>query len=118
MKIKKVKYSESLPGVIQHHCVAFFTAQGNVIIIDRDSEGIFFNAGIPMRMAKNIMKGKGKSRIVIPFPGVITWETTTYDEEIVNMAKNGQLVNAIVIENVPESFEELEKFALKVLGEI
>jgi len=117
MKINKVKYSENLPGIVQRHCAAFLTDKGDVILIDRDNEGMFLNTGIPMRIVKNIMKGKKKSTTVIPFPGVITWETTTYDENLVNMAKTGQLINAIVIENVPEAFEELEKFALRVLRE-
>jgi hypothetical protein len=44
-------------------------------------------------------------------------ETTKYDETLVAMAKAGQLVNAIVIENIPDSIEELQRFAVNALRE-
>ncbi len=48
---------------------------------------------------------------------MIAWETAKYDETIVAMAKAGQLINAIVIENIPDSIEELHNFASNSLKE-
>jgi hypothetical protein len=63
------------------------------------------------------MKGKKKSTRFAPIIGALAWESTKYDEILVEMAKNGNLVNAVVIENIPDSTDELQSFASNTLNE-
>jgi len=125
MEIRKVRYAKSVPGKIEHHCAAFLTQSGQVILVGSildEHEGIWpiFNSGDAVRLAKDIMEGKKKSTRIAPILqglGVVAWESTKYDETLVAMAKDGQLINAIVIENIPDSVEELRHFAGQVLRE-
>jgi ribosomal protein L19 len=122
MKIRKVKYAQPVPGKIERHCAAFLTQSGQVILVGSilGEQGIWpiFNSGDAIRLAKDIMEGKKKSVRIAPILqglGVVAWESTKYDETLVAMAKAGQLINAVVIENVPDSMDELQRFAGDVL---
>ena len=126
MKIRKVQYAQHVPSKIERHCAAFLTQTGEVLLVDSiwDSrDGVswpFYNIGDAVRLASDIMKAKKKSTRIAPILqglGVVAWESTKYDETLVDMAKTGELINAIVIENVPDSVEELQRFAGQVLRE-
>jgi len=123
MKIRKVQYASRVPGRIERHCAAFLTKNDQVILIDsiwdsRDNvKWNFYNVGDAVHVATDIMKAKNKSTRIAPIIGALAWESTTYDENLVEMAKTGELVNAIVIENIPDSVEELQSFAGQVLRE-
>ena len=123
MNILRVRYAERIPGMIERHCAAFLTSTDEVIIISSilDSRSgdywPFFNAGDAVRLAKDVMKGKKRSTQIAPIIGIIAWESTHYDEALVSMAKNGHLLNAVVIENIPESVGDLQQFAYKTLKE-
>ncbi len=125
MKIRKVKYAQDIRGKIERHCAAFLTQSGQIIMIGSifdKREGIcpIFNSGDAVRIIKDIMEGKKKSVRIAPILqgiGVVAWETTKYDETLVAMANAGQLINAIVIENIPDSMEELHDFASNALKE-
>jgi len=123
MKIRKVQYAPHIPGKIERHYVAFLPQTGEAILVDafwdtRDNvRWPFYNTGDAVRLASDIMKGKKKSTRIAPIIGALAWESTKYDETLVEMAKTGNLVNAIVIENIPDSVEELQAFASNVLKE-
>jgi hypothetical protein len=121
MKIRKVKYAQPVPGKIERHCAAFLTQSGQVILVGTilDEQGIWpiLNSGDAVRLASDIMKAKKKSTRIAPVIGVLAWETSKYDEKLVDMAKTGELINAIVIENIPNSIEELQHFASNALRE-
>jgi len=117
MKIRKVKYAQPVPDKIERHCAAFLTQSGQVILVGFIGTWPIFNSGDAIRLAKDIMEGKEKSTRIAPVIGVLAWETTKYDEKLVDMAKRGELINAIVIENIPDSIEELQRFAGQVLKE-
>ena len=126
MEIRKVRFAPHIPGKIEHHCAAFLTKTGQVLVVDSvwDSrDGVIwpiFNSGDAVRLAKDIMEGKKKSTRIAPILqglGVVAWESTKYDETLVAMAKDGQLINAVVVENIPDSVEELQHFAGQVLRE-
>jgi len=57
------------------------------------------------------MNGKGSSTSFFPFPIGLVWEREKYDKQLVDMAKAGELIGCVVIENAPESMEELRRFA-------
>jgi hypothetical protein len=125
LKIRKVKYAQPVPGKIERHCAAFLTQSGQVILVgsifdEREGMWPIFNSGDAIRLAKDIMEGKEKSVRIAPIfqgIGVIAWESTKYDKTLVGMAKAGQLINAVVIENIPDSVEELQHFASNALKE-
>jgi hypothetical protein len=126
MKIRKVRYAPRIPGQIERHCAAFLTQDGQVILVNSiwDSQDSvswpFYNTSDAVRLASDIMKGKKKSTRIAPIfqgLGVVAWESTKYDETLAAMAKDGQLINAIVVENIPDSVEELQNFAGQVLRE-
>ena len=126
MKIRKVRYAPRIPGKIERHCAAFLTQTGQVLLVDsvwdsRDDVNYpFFNVGDAVRLTSDIMKAKKKSTRIAPILqglGVVAWESTKYDEALVAMAKDRQLINAVVIENIPDSVEELQHFAGQVLRE-
>ena len=121
-----MRYAKATPGRIEYHCAAFLTRSGEVILIGQyvdkgdnitpSSDLIpFLNSNDAASLAENIMRGKRSTFRVFPFPGIITTERITYPEDLVEMARSGQLVNAVVIENVPDSIEELERFAGNIL---
>lgn len=124
MKIRKVRYTPSNPNKIERHCAAFLTQTGQVLLVDSvwDSrDGVswpFFNVGDAVRLATDIMKGKASSFRIAPIIGALAWESTKYDKNLVDMAKTGELINAIVIENAPDSVEELQHFASNALKEM
>jgi hypothetical protein len=117
LKVQKVKYAERVPGRVERHCAAFVTQSGKVVIVASVDGWPFYNIKDAVRLAENIMKGKKNSTRYMILPGITSWETTTYDKSLVEMAKAGHLVNAVVIENVPDSEEELQRFAGEVLRE-
>lgn len=123
MQIRKLRYAPYVPGKVERHCAAFLTQSGQVIIINSifdQHEGQscpFFNSGDAAKIIKKIMSGKKSSTTVWPFPSVVVWEHTKYSEDLISMAKAGQLVNAAVIENIPESKEELQQVARSALNE-
>ncbi len=127
MKIRKVRYAPRIPGKIERHCAAFLTQTGQVLLVDSfwDSQDNvkwpFYNIGDAVRLASDIMKAKKKSVRIAPILqglGVVAWESTKYDETLVAMAKAGQLINAVVVENIPDSIEELQHFASNALREL
>lgn len=97
MKITKVKYNGTDSYNIARHCAAFLTKTGQVILItsicdDRDGvEWPFFNSGDAVRTAKDIMKAKKKSTSFAPIIGAIAWETAEYNDNLITMAKEGEL---------------------------
>jgi len=123
VKMRKVRYAQHVPGKIERHCAAFLTQSGQVILVGSifdESESIWpiFNSSDAVRLANDIMKAKKKSVRIAPILqglGVVAWESTKYDETLVAMAKAGQLINAVVIENIPDSVEELQRFASDTL---
>lgn len=123
MKIRKVRYAPRVPDIVERHCAAFLTQTGEVLLVDSvwDSrDGVnypFFNVGDAVRLASDIMKAKKKSTRIAPIIGALAWESTKYDETLVTMAKEGQLINVVVVENIPDSVEELQHFAGQVLRE-
>ena len=123
MKIRKVRYAPRIPGKIERHCAAFLTQTGQVLLVDsvwdsRDNVNYpFFNIGDAVRFASGLMKGKSSTLRIAPIIGALAWESTKYDKNLVDMAKTGQLINAIVIENIPDSIEELQHFASNALKE-
>ena len=112
MKIRKISYTKHVPGKIEHHYAAFLTRSGEVLLM-----GHFLNSGDAAHVAGNIMKGKASSLTVMPFPGVVVWEREEYDKNLANLAKSGQLISCVVIENAPDSINELQRFASGVLKE-
>ncbi len=110
MKIRKVSYTKHVPDKIEHHYVTFLTESDEILLM-----GPFLNNGDAARVAGNIMKGKASSLTVIPFPGVVVWEREKYDQRLADMAKAGKLVNCVVVENAPDSIDELQRFAGGVL---
>jgi hypothetical protein len=121
LKIRKVRYAPHIPGITERHCAAFFTLTGHVIIIKSTfdkQQGLWpiFNTSTAEKIAKDIIKGKESSISIIPFPGVIAWETTSYDKNLAGLARSGQLVEVLVIENIPESEDELQQFAFKAFS--
>ena len=112
MRIRKVSYVKHIPNKIEHHYVAFLTESDEVLLM-----GPFLNSGDAQRVAGNIMKGK-KSSLSI-FPGIVVWvwEREKYDQRLVDIAKAGKLVNCLVVENAPDSMEELQRFARGILTE-
>ena len=112
MRVKKVRYTEHIPGKVDYHYIAFLTASGEVLLM-----GHFLTAGHANKVANGIMSGKKSSSTFIPFPGVFIYEREKYDENFVNMVKAGEITNCIVVENAPESIEELRHFAGAILKE-
>lgn len=123
MKISSVKYSGSDVYPIERYCAAFLTDEGEVIIVDSTWDGRdninwpFFNKGDVNRFVKDIMSGKKRSIRIAPIIGAIGWEVSNYNETLVDMAKTGRLVKAIIIEDIPQSVEILHHFAEKALKE-
>ena len=124
MKIRKVRYAEpDNRNKIDRHCAAFLTRSGDVILVTAmfdksdNREYPFFNTGDAVRVARDIMKHKAKSLRIAPIIGAIGFESTSYDANLVEMAKSGQLTNAIVIENISDSEEELKRFARDIMTE-
>jgi hypothetical protein len=108
MNVKKVQYSKHIPGAVDHHHIVFLTQSGEMLFT-----GFFINSGDAKRVAENIMSGKASSSTFVPFPGVFAFEREKYDKDLVDMAKTGELVDCVVVENAAESVEELLTFADK-----
>ena len=108
MSVRKVPYAKHIPGQIDHHYIAFLTRFGKILLM-----GFFLKSGDAKRVAENIMGGKASSSTFIPFPGVFVLEREHYDKNLVEMARTGELIDCIVIENAPESTEETLAFADK-----
>lgn len=127
MKIAKVRFAKHTPGIIERHCVAFMTQSGEVVLVDsifnkRDRVCFpIFNTSDAVRIASDVMRRKASSLRFAPtalrIAGLVAWERTEYNPNLVEMARTGQLTNVIVIENVPESIEELQRFAGNALRE-
>ena len=112
MNIRKATYASHQPGKIEHHYVAFLTQSEETIFL-----GPFLNVGHAVSTAKNIMKGKKSSTSFFPFVFGLVWDTEEYNKDLVGMAKAGELGGCVVLENVPESMEELQGFASNALRE-
>jgi hypothetical protein len=108
MNVKKVQYAKHVPGMVDHHHIVFLTRSGEMLFT-----GFFLRIGDAKRTAEHIMRGKASSTIFLPLPGVFMLEREIYDKDLVNMAKTGELVDCVVVENAPESVEELLTFADK-----
>jgi len=106
MKIRKVRYAQRVPGKIERHYVAFLTRSGEILLM-----GHFLNSGDASHTAGKIMEGKESSTSFFPFPIGLVWQREHYDKRLAEMAKAGELVGCMVVENAPESIEELQCFA-------
>lgn len=126
MKVKKVIFSKIHPGRSKRHCAAFLTTSGQVILVDKFTDEVgdiwpYFNSSDALRLARDVMEGKKKAIRIAPILqglGVIAWETRKPPKLLVDMAKNRQIVNCVVIENIPDNEEELYHFAMEALKEI
>ena len=108
MNVKKVQYAKHILGQVDHHHIVFLTRSGEMLFT-----GFFLKIGDAKRVAERIMSGKASSTTFAPFPGVFMLEREKYDKDLVDMAKAGELVDCAVVENAPESVEELLTFADK-----
>lgn len=115
--VKRVRYADHNPDIVESHCAAFLTKSGKVIIINKSGGWPYYNVNEVIRAVKNIMKGNAQYGSFMALPGIISWETNYFDDNLVNLARNGEIINWVVIENIPDSLEELSKFAGKVLNE-
>jgi len=112
MKIRKVTYTKHLPGKVERHMIAFLTRSGETVL-----HGNFLNIAHTTSVATHIMKGEKSSTSFFPFPIGLAWDTEEYNRDLVDMAKAGELIDCVVIENAPDSTEELWRFARRILQE-
>jgi len=103
----KVAYKKATPGIVERHFAAFITQTGQIIL-----HGPFLNSNHAKKIAGDIMNKKKKSRSFFILPVVGVMDTEALNENLVDMAKNNQLVNCIIIENASDSYDENEKFAM------
>jgi len=111
MSVKKVTYAKHVPGRIDRHYIAFLTRSGEILLA-----GGFTTSGDAKRVAENIMRGKASSLNPALLAGglvLFLLDREHYDKDLVEMAKAGELIDCIVIENAPESTEEILAFADK-----
>jgi len=112
MNVNKVTYANHVPGKVDYHYIAFLTRSGEILLA-----GHFVNSGDAKRVAKNIMRGKTSSFNPALLPGglvLFLLDREHYDKNLAEMAKAGELIDCVVIENAPESTEEILAFADKV----
>ena len=112
MKIRKVQYAQHIPGKIERHYIAFLTKSGEILLM-----GHFLNSGDASHTASKIMEGKKSSTSFFAIPFLLVWEKEHYDQRFVEMAKAGELVSSVVVENAPDSMEELQRFVSNALNE-
>jgi hypothetical protein len=111
MNVKKVTYAKHVPGKVDYHYIAFLTRSGEILLV-----GGFVNSGDAKGVAENIMRGKTSSLNPALLAGglvLFLLDRERYDKSLVEMAKAGELIDCIVIENAPESSEEILAFADK-----
>jgi hypothetical protein len=114
MNIKKATYAKHVPGKVDYHYIAFLTRSGEILLA-----GGFVNSGDAKGVAKNIMRGKDSSLNPALLPlGLVVFllsrEHYNKDlKDLAEMAKAGELIDCIVIENAPESTDEILAFADK-----
>jgi hypothetical protein len=104
--MKKVRYAEHIPGKVDHHYVVFLTRSGEKIVT-----GFFLTVGDAEKTASHIMRGKESSSTFLPLPGVFLVEREHYDKDLADMAKAGELVDCLIVENAPDSIDAIIAFS-------
>lgn len=116
-EIQVVKYADADRSKIEKHYAAYLTKSDDIIIA-----GPFFNTKYAAKVASDILKGK-KSTPKLPLVlciilfalliGLLLYflYREKYDESLVHKASSGQLAKALIIENAPDSPEDLRHFA-------
>ena len=117
MKILKIPFKVATPGQIEHHYAAFLTRTEDILLI-----GPYLNSNELRKMAANMLKGKEESNFYFVLPIPIIWIagkfTESYDKNIVNLIKTNQISYCVIIENVPDSIDELKQFAKNVFKQM
>jgi len=117
MKIQKIPFKVATPGQIEYHYAAFLTRTEDILLI-----GPYLNSNELRKMAVNILKGKEESKFYFILPTPIIWiagtHTESYDKNIVNLVKTNQISDCVIIENVPDSIDELKQFAKNVFKQM
>jgi hypothetical protein len=119
VNVQKIPYKDATPGRIENHYAAFLTRSNDILLF-----GPFLTSNEGKRRANDVLKGKKESRsyfflplIILP---VVYIERTTesYNKNLVDLVKENQISNCLIIENAPDSMDELMQFAKNTFKQI
>jgi len=120
MAVQVVCFAEEDCSKINHHYAAYLTKSGDVIL-----KGPFLNLGDAETVTNNIMNGKKSepkvplivALLVLPFVFLPIYflYREKYDEALVDMVASGIITEAIVIQNAPDTEDEIKRFAQSAL---
>jgi len=107
----KVTHQQHVPGQIDHHYVVFLTKRGELVVM-----GHFLRSGEAVNTAQNILAGKSGNTEFFILPFVAALDRETYSPDIVAIARSGDILSCVVIENAPDSPEEVREAAISFFG--